>query len=77
MKELEAENARLRRTVSDLTLDKMILADVNEILSKRMIAKQWTCNLASTCVSRFSTKRYSDQSSGDILPFKRPMTNLR
>jgi len=26
MKELEAENARLRRAVSDLTLDKMILA---------------------------------------------------
>jgi putative transposase len=26
MTELEAENARLRRTVSDLTLDKMILA---------------------------------------------------
>jgi hypothetical protein len=40
MKELEAENTRLRRTVSDLTLDKMILADGNEILSKRMIAKQ-------------------------------------
>ena len=27
MKELEAENARLRRTVSNLTLDKMILAE--------------------------------------------------
>ena len=27
MKELEAENAQLRRTVSDLTLDKMILAE--------------------------------------------------
>jgi len=27
MKELEAENARLRRAVSDLTLDKMILAE--------------------------------------------------
>ncbi len=27
MKELEAENARLRRSVSDLTLDKMILAE--------------------------------------------------
>jgi len=27
MKDLEAENARLRRTVSDLTLDKMILAE--------------------------------------------------
>jgi transposase-like protein len=27
LKELEAENARLRRTVSDLTLDKMILAE--------------------------------------------------
>jgi putative transposase len=26
-KELEAENARLRRAVSDLTLDKMILAE--------------------------------------------------
>ena len=26
LKELEAENARLRRAVSDLTLDKMILA---------------------------------------------------
>jgi putative transposase len=27
MKELEAENARLRRAVSDLTLDKMILTE--------------------------------------------------
>jgi putative transposase len=27
MKELEAENARRRRAVSDLTLDKMILAE--------------------------------------------------
>jgi transposase-like protein len=27
MKELETENARLRRAVSDLTLDKMILAE--------------------------------------------------
>jgi putative transposase len=27
MKELEEENARLRRAVSDLTLDKMILAE--------------------------------------------------
>ena len=27
VKELEAENARLRRAVSDLTLDKMILAE--------------------------------------------------
>lgn len=27
LKELEAENARLRRTASDLTLDKMILAE--------------------------------------------------
>ena len=27
MKELEAENARLRRAVSDLTLDKIILAE--------------------------------------------------
>lgn len=27
MKELEAENARLHRAVSDLTLDKMILAE--------------------------------------------------
>jgi putative transposase len=27
MKALEAENARLRRAVSDLTLDKMILAE--------------------------------------------------
>jgi len=27
MKELEAENARLRRAISDLTLDKMILAE--------------------------------------------------
>ena len=27
MKELEAENARLRRAVSDLTMDKMILAE--------------------------------------------------
>jgi putative transposase len=27
LKELEAENARLRRAVSDLTLDKMILAE--------------------------------------------------
>lgn len=27
MKELEAENARLRRAVSDFTLDKMILAE--------------------------------------------------
>jgi len=27
MKELEAKNARLRRAVSDLTLDKMILAE--------------------------------------------------
>ena len=27
MKELEAENAQLRRAVSDLTLDKMILAE--------------------------------------------------
>ena len=27
MKELEAENARLRRAVSDLTLDKMIIAE--------------------------------------------------
>jgi putative transposase len=27
MKELEAENVRLRRAVSDLTLDKMILAE--------------------------------------------------
>jgi putative transposase len=27
LKELEAENARLRRAVSDLTLDKMVLAE--------------------------------------------------
>lgn len=27
LKELEAENARLRQAVSDLTLDKMILAE--------------------------------------------------
>ena len=27
MKELKAENARLRRAISDLTLDKMILAE--------------------------------------------------
>ena len=27
LKDLEAENARLRRAVSDLTLDKMILAE--------------------------------------------------
>jgi len=27
MKDLEAENARLRRAISDLTLDKMILAE--------------------------------------------------
>jgi len=27
MKDIEAENARLRRAVSDLTLDKMILAE--------------------------------------------------
>ncbi len=27
LKELETENARLRRAVSDLTLDKMILAE--------------------------------------------------
>jgi len=27
MKELEAENTRLRRAISDLTLDKMILAE--------------------------------------------------
>jgi putative transposase len=27
MKELEQENARLRKAVSDLTLDKMILAE--------------------------------------------------
>lgn len=28
MKELEAENARLRRAVADLTLDKLILKEV-------------------------------------------------
>lgn len=30
LKELEAENARLRRAVSDLALDKMILAEAAE-----------------------------------------------
>jgi putative transposase len=30
MKELEAENARLRRAVSDLTLDKMILTEATK-----------------------------------------------
>jgi len=30
MKELEAENARLRKAVSDLTLDKMILKEAAE-----------------------------------------------
>jgi transposase-like protein len=30
LKELEAENARLRRAVSDLTLDRMILTEVAE-----------------------------------------------
>ena len=34
MKELEAENARLRRAVSDLTLDKMILAEAAKGTSK-------------------------------------------
>ena len=29
LKELEAENTRLRRAVSDLTLDKMILAEAS------------------------------------------------
>ena len=29
LKELEAENARLRRAISDLTLDKMILAEAS------------------------------------------------
>jgi transposase-like protein len=31
MKELEAENARLRRAVSDLTLDKLILAEAAKV----------------------------------------------
>ena len=31
MKDLEAENARLRRAVSDLTLDKMILAEAPKV----------------------------------------------
>ena len=30
LKELEAENVRLRRAVSDLTLDKMILAEASK-----------------------------------------------
>ena len=30
LKELEAENTRLRRAVSDLTLDKMILAEASK-----------------------------------------------
>ncbi len=38
IKELEAENARLRRAVSDLTLDKMILAPVVVTAERSLIA---------------------------------------
>ena len=38
MKELEAENARLRRAVSDLTLDKMILAEAAEETSEPRVS---------------------------------------
>jgi cell division protein FtsB len=35
LKELEAENTRLRRAVSDLTLDKMILAEAAKCKRRR------------------------------------------
>ena len=34
MKELEIENARLRRAVADLTVDNQILKEANNILGK-------------------------------------------
>ncbi len=43
LKEVEAENARLRRAVSDLTLDKMILSEA--LRGRRFIgmAAAWCC----------------------------------
>ena len=34
LKELEDENARLKRAIADLTLDKMILKEANDFLSR-------------------------------------------
>ncbi len=34
LKELEAENARLKKAVADLTLDKQILKEANDFLGK-------------------------------------------
>lgn len=34
LKELEAENARLKRAVAELTLDKQILKEANDFLSR-------------------------------------------
>jgi transposase-like protein len=34
LKELELENARLKRAVADLTLDKLILKEANDLLGK-------------------------------------------
>lgn len=52
LKELETENARLRRAVSDLTLDKMILAEAARgnfqaapavVLAWIMSPQSWVC----------------------------------
>src|SRR3954468_22632231 len=39
LKELETENSRLRRAVSDLTLDKLILAELQRETSKSLSRK--------------------------------------
>ena len=50
LKELEAENARLRRAVSDLTLDKMILAEASRgnFQAPRAAVPAWIMWLANS-----------------------------
>jgi putative transposase len=68
MKELEAENARLRRAASDLTLDKMILAEAAKgnfqaprvaALALIMFGPSWKCPSAGSAACSDSIVRHS------------------
>jgi putative transposase len=56
MKDLEAENTRLRRAVSDLTLDKMILAEAARETAKPLAPPR----LHRPCSKRVETVRAPD-----------------
>jgi transposase-like protein len=79
LKELETENSRLRRAVSDLTLDKLILAEAakGNFQAPRAAALAWTMLEPSLASPRGGHAACWDSTDRRSARFRRPLMTRR